>query len=261
QLSLSNPISMNRGVGDPQKASALLMEYQHRADKGSFFAPWFSIEPPFPNSCFGDDKLIEGAYINGGLFPLAGGELSLLALENGFEKYGLKQILIYEKLTRNNESYLWYFPDGTPSSAETSTSPDATPTDGWGSTAFLMAVIQGLAGIVDQNHSFVNLKFCPRWVAADSKKAELEMNYPASNKFIKYSYLLKKSIMSFNLEGSFDSVESHILIPDNCRVTEVKVNGENINFTRNEVNDSKYVDFISNLHQSLQIDILLDSIL
>jgi len=261
QLSLSNPISLNRGTGDPQKASALLMEYQSRADEGQFFAPWFSIEPPFPNGCFGDEKLTAGAYINGGLFPLAGGELSLLALENGFEKYGFHQIMIYENLIRNNESYLWYFPDGTPSTAETSTSPDATPTDGWGSTAFLMAIIQGLAGITDNSKCFRNLKFSPRWVAAGSKRAELEISYPAGNSTLKYSYLLKKTQMDFHIEGDFDLLESHILIPDDCRVTEVMVNGASITFARKEVNDSKYIDFKTMQHKSLHIEIYFDTIL
>ncbi|MEA1878937.1 MAG: hypothetical protein U9N86_18985 [Bacteroidota bacterium] len=260
QLSLSNPMSLNRGVGDPQKASAMLMEYQHRADAGAFFAPWFSIEPPFPNGSFGDEKLVAGAYINGGLFPLAGGELALLALENGFEKYGFHQIMIYENLTRNDESYLWYFPDGTPSTVETSTSPDATPTDGWGSTAFLMAIIQGLAGIIDQGQRFQNLKFCPRWVAAGSKRAEVEISYPAGNSSLKYTYQLKKSQMNFNLDGHFEELESHILIPDNCRVTEVKINGVSINFSRKEVNDSKYVDFKIFQPQSVHIEILFDTI-
>ncbi|MCD6347848.1 MAG: hypothetical protein J7L96_10550, partial [Bacteroidales bacterium] len=199
QLSLSNPMAVNRGVADLAQAVALLREYQARADKTNAFAPWFSIDPPFPSGIFGDEKLVGGAYINGGIFPLAGGELALTALENGFEKFGIEQLRKYESLSSNGETYLWYFPDGEPSSLETSTSPDATPTDGWGSSAFLFALIQGVCGITDLKHSFNNIKFSPRWPAVGSKSAKLEISYAASGENLSYSFKQSKTTMSYKL--------------------------------------------------------------
>ena len=87
--------------------------------------------------------------------PVVGGELALAALENGLETYGVSILRQYfEMIDTTGETYLWYFPDGTPSTVETSTSPDAEPTDGWGSSAMLMALMEGLAGIKDQLKSF-----------------------------------------------------------------------------------------------------------
>ena len=243
QLSLSNPMAVNRGITDSAKAAAMFREYQYRADETGVFAPWFSIEPPFPDGIFGDEKLIAGAYINGGIFPLAGGELALAALENGFEKFGLEQLFKYENLTSNGESYLWYFPDGKASSIETSTSPDATPTDGWGSSAMLIALIQGLCGIKDEGHSFRNLSFSPKWTALGSKKAEFEISYSATEAGIGYTYELTDNEMLFALKGEFENIFAHILIPDQARVNGLKVDKQDVSYESCELNDSAYIDF------------------
>src|SRR5690606_29348623 len=111
--------------------------------------------PPFPAGAFGEEKIVEGAYCNGGVMPLVGGELARAAFEHGFEAYGLATLEQYRRMiAESGETYLWYFPDGTASSVDTSTSPDATPTDGWGSSAMLYAFVEGLCGIVDRAHSF-----------------------------------------------------------------------------------------------------------
>jgi len=48
QLSLSNPMAVNRGLTTPEMARALVDEYAARGREGKAFAPWFSIDPPFP---------------------------------------------------------------------------------------------------------------------------------------------------------------------------------------------------------------------
>ncbi|HYE57733.1 MAG TPA: hypothetical protein VD948_04475, partial [Rhodothermales bacterium] len=164
QLSLSNPMAVNRGMAKPGMAVALVDEYAARGREGQAFAPWYSIDPPFPVGFFGDDKLVVGAYINGGIFPLVGGELALAAFNNGREAYGVETLTTYaDMVERTGETYLWYFHDGTPSSVDTSTSPEAMPTDGWGSSAMLMSLVEGLAGVRDQSHSFSEVSLAPRW--------------------------------------------------------------------------------------------------
>jgi len=260
QLSLSNPMAINRGVGNSEMAAAMIREYQFRSDKDGSFAPWYSINPPFPDGVFGDEKLISGAYINGGIFPLVGGEMALMAFENGFEKYGLEQIMKYEKLSESNETFLWYFPDGSPSTEETSTSPDASPTDGWGSSTFLLSIIQGLAGITDLGFNFKSLRFAPRWAAAFSKRAKLSLSYPASGRKLDYTYLYEQDRMTFDLTGDFEKLDCHIYIPDHCRVTTVLMNSNPISFASSEINESKYIDFEIEQAGKINITIHFDTL-
>src|SRR5690606_30356895 len=123
QLSLGNPMAINRGLATPEIARAILTEYRRRRTATGAFAEWFSIDPPFPDGIFGDDKLLAGAYVNGGILPLVGGELARAAFEHGFERYGLETLEQYRRMIEERgETYLWYFPDGRPSTVEASTS-------------------------------------------------------------------------------------------------------------------------------------------
>ncbi len=243
QLSLSNPMDINRGLATHDIAVSVLREYQRRRKKTRAFAEWFSIDPPFPAGIFGDDKIVEGAYCNGGIMPLVGGELARAAFEHGFEKYGVDILLRYEELTRNNESYLWYFPDGRHATIETSTSPDASPTDGWGSSAIVYAVMEGLAGVVDQQKLFQHVKLSPRWIVADVDEAHVNCMYDASGTGIEYVFKRNssKKEIGLDLHGESD-ISLHLLLPSKSRCTSLRMNGNKIRYSHSKIEKSNYVD-------------------
>ena len=229
QLSLSNPMDINRGVTSLEMAQSIIKEYQERKTESGSFAEWFSIHPPYPDGIFGDEKLVSGAYCNGGIMPLVGGELALAAFENGFEKYGaniLKQY--YEMISQKGETYLWYFPDGTHSTVENSTSPDATPTDGWGSGAMLYAFIEGMVGVQDKLKEFKNIRLTPRWEAAGVKDAEIMIEYPSSGAYIKYKYLNSYKSISLEVEGSPEFIDLELFLPENRKPVSVDITGADI---------------------------------
>ena len=198
QLSLSNPMAINRGLASHEQAVSIIMEYISREEKTKAFAGWFSIEPPFPDGIFGDEKLIGGAYINGGIFPLVGGELAMAAFNHGFETYGVEILKkYYHLISEKNETFLWYSPDGTPCSEENSTSPEAMPTDGWGSSAMAWALIEGLAGIEDKLKQFEKIRLSPRWLAAGITEAEVGVGYQATG--IGYQGFRVSEFQSFSI--------------------------------------------------------------
>lgn len=209
QLSLSNPMDVNRGTTTPEMARSIIDEYRRRWAKNKSFAEWYSIDPPFPDGIFGDEKIVKGAYCNGGIMPLVGGELAKAAFDNGRESYGadiLKRY--YEMVSKSGETYLWYFPDGTAASVEKSTSPDAQPTDAWGSSAMLYALVEGLAGVTDLGSGFQKLRLSPRWQEIGVDKAEVEVSYGASGKRIAYRYEVKngKPVVEVDCDGEVEVV-------------------------------------------------------
>lgn len=258
QLSLSNPMALNRGLATHEMAVAMLQEYQRRRQVTDAFAEWFSIDPPFPDGIFGDPKLVKGAYINGGIFPLAGGELARAAFEHGFETYGVSILSQYaQMIQKTNATYLWYFPDGRPSSVETSTSPDATPTDGWGSSAMLYAFIEGLAGVIDLGCQFQQIRLSPRWVAADISQTTVQVGYGASGAGIRYDYGLENKAIEINLEGNAQ-IQFHLLLPAHSTVQKVTFNDKSINFVLNQIENSQYLDTNFQLEGNGAIRIWLD---
>ncbi len=243
QLTISNPADINRGLATHPMAVAIIDEYRRRGRASGFAADWVSVDPPFPAGIFGEPKLVPGSYCNGGLMPLVGGELARAAFDHGREAYGVAQLLRYEELTRGNETYLWYFPDGRPSSIETSTSPDASPTDGWGSSAMLYALIEGLAGIVDGSSLYRNLRLSPRWVAAGCDDVSVSVSYAASGAGVscRYTHDAAKRTVVIGLAARA-AVDLHLLLPPGAHARSVRVNGKTVRHAHVRVEESTYVD-------------------
>jgi len=256
QLSLSNPMDINRGLATHPMAASIIREYQERSKTTGAFAEWFSIDPPFPDGIYGDEKIVVGAYCNGGIMPLVGGELARASFEHGFETYGVEQLYKYDQLTKDNETYLWYFPNGQHATRETSTSPEAYPTDGWGSSAMLYALIEGLAGIVDTHKCFERVTLSPRWVAAGQNEAEVVAVYGASGASFDYHYRndAARSVITLDVTGKSE-VQLHVLLPSGTRVSVVRVNGRPVAARPAQIEQSSYADARTTVRGAARIDI------
>jgi len=186
-------------------------------------------------------KIVEGAYCNGGIMPLVGGELALAAFYHGFEKYGVETLYKYSDLTKDNETYLWYFPDGTKSSIDNSTSPDALPTDGWGSSAMLMALVEGLLGIKENFKKYESVFLSPKLKSANIKNAEIMVEYEASKSKCGYNYEEKDDKLVIQMTSSHKEINAHIYTENKCK--KVLVDGKEIQFNNVMIENSNYVDF------------------
>jgi hypothetical protein len=258
QLSLSNPIDVNRGVCDHAQAISIIHEYRRRGEETHAFAEWFSIDPPFPGGIFGDEKLKAGAYVNGGIMPLVGGELARAAFAHGCEAYGVDILRRYHNLVaEKGATYLWYFPDGTPASIAASTSPEAEPTDGWGSSAMLYAFVEGLIGLEDEGRGFGRVRLSPRWPAAGVTEAEVQIAYACSGKQIGYTYRSDPEAIRIDLVAENTDAHFHVLLPDNAAAGAVLKDGTDLEHHRSQVEESTYVDFDALVRGSARIVISL----
>ncbi|MDH5467438.1 MAG: hypothetical protein OEY25_08470 [Candidatus Aminicenantes bacterium] len=258
QLSLSNPMDINRGAATHDMAVSIIREYLERRERSNAFAEWFSIDPPFPDGIFGDEKLRKGAYVNGGIMPLVGGELAKAAFDHGFEEYGVDILKrYYDLISTSGETYLWYFPDGTPSSVASSTSPEATPTDGWGSSAMLYGFLEGLAGVEDRLSLFRKARLSPRWPAAGVEKADVQVSYESSGASISYSITYQKEHVTLEVRTSPSEVSFHILLPERSAADSVSVDGRDVEFENVRIEKSHYVDFVVKVNKKAEIKIHL----
>ncbi len=260
QLSLSSPMAINRGTTDTEMARSIIDEYIDRGKTNGAFAEWYSIDPPYPDGVFGDDKLIGGAYVNGGIMPLVGGELAKAAFDNGYERYGISILRkYYDMISEKGETYLWYFPDGTPASVETSTSPDAEPTDGWGSSAMAYALIEGLAGIEDQFKLYEKVKLSPRWASAEISTAEVCTGYEVSEKYFYYKFDLDEEKIVLNIKANNAEIDFHVLLPGNSTVKKVSLDGRESGFKDVKIGESNYADFSAKVQENTKVIINIKS--
>jgi hypothetical protein len=248
QLSLSNPMDINRGVASHAQAVSVFQEYLKRRQASKSFAEWFSIDPPFPDGIFGDKRLVKGAYVNGGIMPLVGGELAKAAFSNGYESYGVDILCRYsDMIAKTGEAFLWYFPDGTPSSVKTSTSPEATPNDAWGSSAMLYAFLEGLAGVEDEHKLFQKIRLSPRWFAAGVDEVEVRVDYKSSGAFICYSFHCKEDHVVIDVHSPHSNIFFHVLLPEDSRATAVNIDGNDTEFANERIEHSPYVNFLAEI--------------
>ncbi len=228
QLSLSNPYDINRGLPTPSMARSIIREYFERRGLSKAFAEWFSIDPPFPTGVFGDEKLKPGVYVNGGIMPIVGGELARAAFRYGYPEYGVDILQRYFRMIDSTgEAYLWYFPDGRPATKEASTSPEAYPTDAWGSSAMAGALIQGLVGVRSGRPGFEALWLEPHWDAAGVNAADVTCEYPASGKTLHYTYTRdpEARVTEMVVEGS-PLKALHLGLPDSVDSVEAEADGK-----------------------------------
>lgn len=248
QLSLSNAYALNREVLSAEQARAIIGEYYRRrnANADSLVSEWYSIDPPFPAGSFGTNPgwgNVPGEYVNGGKLPLVGGELARGAFRWGQEAYGFDLLNRYEQLISiQNGTYLWYYPAGNPGISGSET----LPTDGWGSTAMLAALLEGAAGITDNGALYRDVTIAPRWAADPAvRRASVTTRYAASLGYASYTWAREDRGLRLQLTGSGTRARMRVLLPaDAPQTLQVRVNGApTLTTVRNE-GTSRYLDLV-----------------
>jgi hypothetical protein len=244
QLSLSNAIALNRGVLRAGQARAIVDEYYRRfLARGASFAEWYSIDPPFPAGSFGmaaGKGEQPGEYVNGGQMPLVGGELARGAFHVGAERYGFDILSRYRFLIGDNDaSYLWYYPAGNPGKS----GPETLPSDGWGASAMLAALVEGAAGVEDQDARYQNVLISPRWPAADGvSAARVVARYAASDGYVAYRWRRAANGLALDFTGSGAHATLRLLLPEAvAQVALVSLDGRPQPIRIDQVFGSRYV--------------------
>ncbi len=120
----------------------------------------------------------------------------------------------------------------------------------WGAAAIVYALIEGLAGVVDQDTAYQQVQIAPRWAAANTNEVQVTVKYPASDGYVTYHYRHDQSAkqLHLTLTGSGQLANCHLLLP--AEVKQVEVDGTPVDFTSSMVEQSHYVDFTVELPQA-----------
>ena len=233
-LSLSNPYDINRGLPTRSMAQSIIKTYKDlkESNKQNSFAEWYGIYPAVQPH-FADYK--PGSYMNGGVNTIVAGELAKAAFQNGYETYGtdILQRLMDLMKKHNGDLPVSYTPEG---------KVDEGIPDNWGQAAVYSALIEGLAGIVDQSTQFREVEISPRWLAANKDKAEVKITYGPTESTIQYLYAHNPSSKTIELkiDGNVTKGTARILLPANATTKKVTVNDKNVPSVLDNVGQSRY---------------------
>ena len=234
-IGLSNTYSINRGAPTREMAASIIKTYREIGEKtkSQSMAPWFGIYP-FIEPYFG--KYAVGEYMNGAVLPLVGGELAKAAFQNGFETYAVEQLGVLEKiLSKNNRNLPGCV------NADGTAQKEAIP-DQWGQAAFVSALVEGLAGVVDNSILFREVEISPRWYFAGIQKTSVNVGYGGDGNQVGYTYSFdpKSNRVEINLTGKFEKFTLRVPFPENAKRASATVNGRNVAVTNDQVNQSQY---------------------
>lgn len=234
-IGLSNTYSINRGATTPKMAQSIINTYKEIGDKtkSTSLSPWYGIYP-FIEPDYGNYKV--GVYMNGAILPLVGGELTKAAFQNGCEYYAVEQLKQLDLLMNKNDRKLpgCLNNDGTPQT-------EAIPAV-WGQAAFVSALIEGLAGVVDKGIMFSDVELSPRWYFAGVDKTTVNVGYNGDGNQVNYTYSFNKAANTFHVEtsGKFSRVTLRLPFPQSAKDVSASINGQKARVTTDNVNDSRY---------------------
>jgi hypothetical protein len=234
-VGLSNTYSMNRGAPTLEMSASIIETYREIGEKtkDKSLAGWYGIYP-FIEPDFGGSKV--GVYMNGAILPLVGGELTKAAFQNGKEKFAVEQLKILDNLMNKNNRKLpgCLSFDGTQQA-------DAIPAV-WGQAAFVSAMVEGLAGVVDKGVKFNETEISPRWMFAGVEKVTVNVGYNEDGNQVKYQYLYKKGSNNIQIiaEGKFSKLTVRIPLPPSVSRASATVNGQKAAVTIDKVNATLY---------------------
>jgi len=234
-IGLSNTYSMNRGSATPAMAASIIETYQEIGKKVSnqYLAPWFGIYP-FIEPHFGKYKV--GEYMNGAILPLVGGELAKAAFQNGYEKYAVEQLKLASRIMLLNNGRL----PGC-ANADGTAQREAVP-DEWGQAAFVSALVEGLAGVVDRDILFRKVEISPRWYFAGVEKTTVQVGYGNDGNQVSYSYSYNpaNNRLEITTDGSFEEFTLRVPFPEKTKNVTATLNGRINRVTIEQVNHTKY---------------------
>lgn len=234
-LSLSNPYDINRGLPDHTQALSILNEYRSRRDKlkDDYVCEWFSINPPYPKFF----RYEPGHYANGAIFPLVGGELCKAAIENDMLDYAVETLKRCEQLVNEYGTL--------PFALSPKGEVQGGGPKGWGAAAFYSAIVEGLAGVVDESTQFGKIRLTPRWLGVGCRETTFTAAYGPTGAHVSYHFARKDNPPRIELELSGDpkEIQARILLPADAAAARVEINQHSVESRLTTADANKYAEF------------------
>jgi len=116
---------------------------------------------------------------------------------------------------------------------------------GWGAAACTYALIEGLAGVVDDDTAYRSVSLSPRWAAAGVDTAQVTVHYPASGGYVTYQYEINETEKRLRLTvtGSGQKIALRMLLPASVQsVKSARVDDQPAAFQITSIETSRYIN-------------------
>jgi hypothetical protein len=114
--------------------------------------------------------------------------------------------------------------------------------ENWNAAAVLHALIEGQAGISDQDTGFSAAAISPRWTASGTRHAQVCAHYPAGDGYCAYEYRHEGDRIRLRLASSGERRQVAVLLPAGRTVRAVQVDGTARTVVLRQHGDDRYCD-------------------
>ncbi len=115
--------------------------------------------------------------------------------------------------------------------------------DGWGASAVVTAMLEGLAGIADLGRAFSRLEISPRWSFTNEKFVKVTAKYPASGGYAAYVWEKKHGKIKLTITSSAEATELRVPI-GKASNPQIWLSGKKQNFAVEKAGESRYVKLL-----------------
>ena len=137
-------------------------------------------------------------------------------------------------LGHDGTSYFLYYPDSKPQ-------PHGGPS-AWGAAAFISAVDEGLAGIVDAGVNYDEILFSPKFPVTHYTELRYLTGYEVSGALVDVRYILTDEGMRYDIHSPARKITARFLLPVGRRCEKLLADGKEVPFSVEAVGDSLYVN-------------------
>jgi hypothetical protein len=118
---------------------------------------------------------------------------------------------------------------------------EAIPAE-WGQAAFISALVEDLAGVVDKGVQYSSVKISPRWYFAGIEKTSVNIGYGNDGSQVAYTYSFnpKNNHAEIVTTGKFDNFTVRIPLPEKSKTASATINGKKVQVITEQINQSRY---------------------
>jgi hypothetical protein len=128
--------------------------------------------------------------------------------------------------------------------------------DKWSGGLVLYSLMEGLAGVRDEETAFRSVRLSPRWTASHVNNVSITARYPASQGYVSYRFRHDpgRETIALTATGNAPRCQLRVLLPDGARtIREASLDGQAAAAVVERVEDSLYAVLPISLNKPVEV--------
>ena len=116
--------------------------------------------------------------------------------------------------------------------------------DNWAGATMMLALVEGLGGVIDTDRAYARVEVAPRWAATGARRARVVARYQASRGYVAYALQHERaaSTLTLQLTGCAESFRARVLLPAGTALRDMQLDGRGVVPEVRRLESSRYAE-------------------